>query len=73
MTRHELNRAVARATGETVSEIRRRGFSLIDPDQDRFELSPPPVDGQMIDWDQHDLERNVPLVDQPLSTLCSVA
>jgi len=29
MTQRELDRAVARATGETVAEIRRRGFSLL--------------------------------------------
>ena len=26
MTQHDLNRAVARATGETIQEISRRGF-----------------------------------------------
>ncbi|MBI1313072.1 hypothetical protein GC176_17420 [bacterium] len=31
MTDNELNRAVARATGETVSEIRSRGFSPLTP------------------------------------------
>lgn len=34
MTDNELNRAVARATGETVSEIRSRGFSLLQPNLD---------------------------------------
>lgn len=28
MTQHQLDRAVARATGETVETIQRRGFSL---------------------------------------------
>jgi hypothetical protein len=37
MTDNELNRAVARATGETVSEIRSRGFSLVTPDSEVFE------------------------------------
>ena len=31
MTDNDLNRAVARATGETVSEIRSRGFSPLAP------------------------------------------
>ena len=31
MTDNDLNRAVARATGETVSEIRSRGFSTLTP------------------------------------------
>ena len=41
MTENELNRAVARATGETVSEIRTRGFSLVEdtPDADESPLS----------------------------------
>lgn len=36
MTDNDLNRAVARATGETISEIRSRGFSLVTPDSDAF-------------------------------------
>lgn len=36
MTDNDLNRAVARATGETVSEIRSRGFSLVTPDSETF-------------------------------------
>jgi len=39
MTDNDLNRAVARATGETVSEIRSRGFSLVTPDSETFEPS----------------------------------
>ncbi len=31
MTQNELNRAVAEATGETISEIRLHGFSLLTP------------------------------------------
>lgn len=31
MTQNELNRAVAAATGETISEIRSHGFSLLAP------------------------------------------
>lgn len=38
MTDNDLNRAVARATGETVSEIRSRGFSLVTPDSETFDL-----------------------------------
>lgn len=73
MTRHELHVAVARATGEDLREIRRRGFSLVDPHADRFDPAPLPVALNTIDWDQLDLERNVPLVEQPLTTLGSVA
>lgn len=31
MRQVDLNRAVARATGETVSEVARQGFQLLDP------------------------------------------
>ena len=53
MTQSELNRAVSQATGEDVSEIQQRGFSLVDafPD-DAFDLGevglPEP---QVVDWD----------------------
>ena len=32
MTQQELNRQVASATGESISDIRRLGFSWADPD-----------------------------------------
>ena len=32
MSQCELDRAVARATGETITEIRRLGFSLVVPE-----------------------------------------
>ena len=68
MTPRELDRAVARATGESVSEIRRRGFSLADQIEDEFDaaLIPP---CRTIDWDDHDLRRNVSFVPQPISSL----
>ena len=42
MTQAELERELAAATGESLSEIRRRGFSLV-------EMSPEPLS---IDWDE---------------------
>ena len=51
MTQHELNRSVARSTGETVGEISRRGFVPIE-DLER-ECEPP------IDWDELEAMRNV--------------
>ena len=44
MTQAELNRAVARATGESTREIARRGFVL---------LTPVPVEREplVVDWD----------------------
>jgi hypothetical protein len=52
MTQAELNQAVAEATGESVSTIRRRGFSVVTPLQvfnpdanDDYELP------SVVDWD----------------------
>ena len=42
MTQVELERELAAVTGESLSEIRRRGFSLV-------EVGPEP---QSIDWDE---------------------
>ena len=56
MTQAELNREVAHATGETVSEIRHRGFSLVDPDEASFD-SEPGIVGRHVDWDEVDAER----------------
>lgn len=48
MTHTELECAVARATGETRSTIRQRGFSVVPTPQ----LAP-----QIVDWDALDAER----------------
>ncbi|MFG0332750.1 MAG: hypothetical protein ACF8TS_05235 [Maioricimonas sp. JB049] len=61
----QLNRMVARATGESVAEIRHRGFSLVDPERTTIDLDPedrnlPPT---LIDWDEFDLRRNVPVTE----------
>ena len=51
MNQRELNREVAFKTGETISEIARRGFGL-----DRL----PPIDPRTpLDWDWRDLRRNI--------------
>ena len=64
MTQTELNRSIAQATGESVREIARRGF---------IPLSSIPVEREpedlILDWDAFELERNIALVDQPLSPL----
>jgi hypothetical protein len=60
MTQNDLNRAVARATGESVSFVKHLGF-LIDEspvDADCPELAD--TDPQVIDWDQLDVERSTP-------------
>lgn len=51
-----LERAVALATGEALSTIRRRGFSIFDPtaaDTDFDELPRP----RTVDWDSLDAQR----------------
>jgi len=56
VTQSELNRAVARATGESHSTIRRMGFSIFVPEeaQDDLDSLPQP---QTVDWDQLDTQR----------------
>ena len=57
MKQADLDRAVARATGETVATIKRLGFLLaepaesLDPDSDQR-------DPQFIDWDELEAQRN---------------
>jgi len=75
MTQSRLNRAVARATGESLATIERLGFSVVDPDVD-FDPDPPvlgiaalpddesgfecqPAMPNIVDWDQYDAERLV--------------
>ena len=57
MTQAEVNRAVARATGESVRTIQRLGFLIADPeielpDPDNEDLGP-----YMLDWDELERER----------------
>ncbi len=51
MNQRELNRAVARATGEGLSEISRRGFSIADPAVVGFDPEPGEL-AESIDWDE---------------------
>ncbi len=57
MKQSELNRAISKATGESVAEISHRGFVPLTPipqERDPEDL--------ILDWDRLDLERNVALV-----------
>lgn len=57
MSQAELVRAVSRATRESVSEIRRRGFQLLNAvpsEDDGDSLSIPP---SYVDWDHLAAER----------------
>jgi len=57
MSQDELDRAVAQRTGESMSTIRRRGFSMVTPlavfDPDGDELFQPNI----VDWDWLEIER----------------
>ena len=55
MTQQELNVAIAKATGEELSEIQRHGFSLVDPSNTDFDPEPNDLPPQVIDWESdHD-------------------
>jgi hypothetical protein len=49
MTRSRLERAVARATGESLSTIKRLGFSVVEPQPDDFDDQP--AVPSVVDWD----------------------
>lgn len=52
-----LQRAVARATGESLREIRRRGFGLADPADVDFDPEPNDLPPQFVDWDELESQR----------------
>jgi hypothetical protein len=57
MTQSELNRAVARATGECLQTVSDLGFGLADPLEVDYDPEPSdPVD-KFLDWDAVDAER----------------
>ena len=57
MTQSELDRAVAHATGETVTTIRELGFDMADPDVVHHDPEPTDLDARTIDWDALDARR----------------
>jgi len=69
MTQAELNRQVAKATGETVGTIANMGFSVAHPADASYDPEPNDVvddwESKYIDWDVVEAERRVPLVSQP--------
>jgi hypothetical protein len=60
MSRISLERAVARATGESRREIRRRGFGLVNLLDVEFDREPNDLSPQFVDWDE--LEANRPVL-----------
>ena len=74
MTQQEIiDDAVCVATGDDLCEIRRLGFSIADPDEVNFDPEPDCRPPQVVDWDAHELETNVAVFPQPLSSLRWVA
>ena len=59
MRQADLDRAVARATGESVATIRRLGFLLDDPIADRDESDAEVYEAVVIDWDMLEAQRYV--------------
>lgn len=57
MRQAELEREIARATGESISNIRRFGFLLDEPTED-LDVELDEQGPQFIDWDEHDALRN---------------
>lgn len=56
MTRRELECELAAATGESVREIRRRGFSIVRPDETESDTEIYTMPN-IVDWDELDRNR----------------
>ena len=57
MTQHDLNRSVAKATGESIRTVAEFGFGLADPDDVCFDPEPADVEDMIVDWDELDARR----------------
>lgn len=57
MSPKNLERAVARATGESRREVRRRGFGLADLFDVDFDPEPDDLPPQIVDWDALETHR----------------
>lgn len=55
MQQNDINRAVAHATGESVSRIKRIGFLLADPEAEFLDPDDELCGPQVIDWDEPDV------------------
>lgn len=53
----ELHQALARATGESIGTLRRRGFSLLAPDNPEPEPAWPDAEPRVVDWDRLQADR----------------
>lgn len=50
---HDLDREVARVTGESLRTIRRRGFSIVDLNEQQFDTEPDDLPAMVLDWDSY--------------------
>ncbi|GDY08179.1 hypothetical protein LBMAG52_16650 [Planctomycetia bacterium] len=57
MTQAEVDRAVARATGESVRTIQRLGFLIADPDSELTDPDDEELGPYLLDWDELERER----------------
>lgn len=68
MNQYQLDRSVARATGDNLRVIRRLGFTLADPVFVEHDPEPSDVDidveAKLIDWDEHERRRKVAVIAQ---------
>lgn len=68
MTQNDLNRAVARATGESVSTVKRLGFLIDEGTADVENPGFAHTDPRVIDWDQLQAQRSSLPVWRPCRT-----
>ena len=52
MTQAEIDRNVSAVTGESMREVRHRGFSLADPLTANFDPEPLMLRPNVVDWDE---------------------
>ena len=57
MTQSEVDRQVARVTGESMRTVRRHGFSILPVPLGQYDEEPEVATIRMVDWDEQDLIR----------------
>ena len=57
MTQAEVDRAVARATGESVRTIQRLGFLIADPNSELTDPDDEDLGPYVLDWDELERQR----------------
>lgn len=57
MNQSQLDRAVARATGESLDTVSRMGFSIANPESVHYDPEPSRRRPLVVDWDQLDARR----------------